>query len=110
MRKKLIELAQGYLGMTPADKGCSNWNEMQHKMADEMLAIIQGSEDAEAQKIILKFPRETKLGMLKDALKENKFGIFLGLAQVLLDAPIDEGGIETEAIEKIRQEYLKPKA
>lgn len=34
-------LIQGYIGMFPADKGCLNWNDMQQKMADEILAMIQ---------------------------------------------------------------------
>lgn len=34
-------LIQGYIGMNPADKGCVNWNDMQQKMADEILAMLQ---------------------------------------------------------------------
>ena len=57
-------------------------------------------------KIILKFPREAKLRLLKDALKEDRFGIFLGLSKILLDAPINEGGVETEVIDAIHKEHL----
>ena len=63
--------------------------------------------DQETIKMILRFPREIKLGLLKDALKEDKFGIFFQLSKVLLDAPISEGGIETEAIEAIHNGHLK---
>lgn len=43
-RRKLIQLIQGYIGMTPKDKGCNNWNEMQQKMADEILgALLQSN-------------------------------------------------------------------
>ena len=38
-RKDLIKLIQGYIGMTPKDKGCINWSEMQEKMADEILLL-----------------------------------------------------------------------
>lgn len=36
MFDKLRNIAQSYLGMTPTDKGCSNWSEMQNKMANEI--------------------------------------------------------------------------
>ena len=63
----------------------------------------------EKDKLILGFPREIKLGLLRDALKQEKFGIFLGLSRVLMDAPISEGGIETEAIDAIHNEYINEK-
>lgn len=61
----------------------------------------------ETEKMILKFPREMKLGLLRDALKENKFGVFFQLSKILLDAPLNEGGIESEVIEQIHKESLK---
>lgn len=36
MFESLRNIAQSYLGMTPRDKGCSNWSEMQDKMALEI--------------------------------------------------------------------------
>ena len=57
-------------------------------------------------KMILAFPREIKLGLLRDSLKEDKFGVFFQLSKILLDAPISEGGIETEAIDAIHKEHL----
>jgi hypothetical protein len=59
----------------------------------------------EKDKLILGFPREIKLGLLRDALKEGKFGIFLGISRVLMDATISEGGIETEVIDAIFKEH-----
>lgn len=59
------------------------------------------------QQMILNFPRELKIQCLKDALKEDNFGIFLGLSKILLEAPLNEGGLETEIIEQIHQEYLQ---
>lgn len=38
-RQELIKLLQQYLGMNPRDKGCSNWNEMQQKLADEIMIL-----------------------------------------------------------------------
>lgn len=40
MTNKLRNIAQSYLGMTPRDKGCSNWSEMQDKMANEIQECI----------------------------------------------------------------------
>lgn len=41
IKSKLLLIAQNYLGMTPKDKGCTNWSEMQNKMADEIIKITQ---------------------------------------------------------------------
>jgi len=57
------------------------------------------------EKIILNLPREIKLGILRDTLKDNKFDEFLAFSKILLNAPISEGGIETETIEAIRKEF-----
>jgi hypothetical protein len=38
-RKDLMPIIQNYIGMTPKDKGCTHWSEMQEKMADEILAL-----------------------------------------------------------------------
>ena len=40
-KKKLLKILQGYVGMTREDKGCKTWDEMQNKMADEILSINQ---------------------------------------------------------------------
>jgi hypothetical protein len=51
---------------------------------------------------VLGLPKEMKLMLLEDSLKEDEFGVFLNLSKVLLDAPLSEGGISTEEIEEIR--------
>lgn len=38
--KNLTQIIQGYLGMTPKDKGCSNWTEMESKMEEEINEFI----------------------------------------------------------------------
>ena len=53
----------------------------------------------------LSMPREIKIQTMEDALKEDRFDIFMGLAKILLDAPISQGGIETEVIEVIWNKY-----
>lgn len=57
--------------------------------------------------MILRFPREVKIEVLKKALDENSLSLFLELSKILLDAPITKGGIETEVIEKIHSDYLE---
>ena len=57
--------------------------------------------------VILCFKRELKIQCLKDALEQDKFGIFMSLSQILLDAPLNEGGLETEIIEQIHNDHLK---
>lgn len=34
--KNLSHLVEGYLGMTPKDKGCESWTEMQSKMEEDI--------------------------------------------------------------------------
>ena len=50
------------------------------------------------REFILKMPKESKIDCLQAALREKEFGIFLGLSRILLDAPLNEGGLETEII------------
>lgn len=62
---------------------------------------------SQESEMILRFPRECKIQCLKDALEQDKFGIFMGLSKILLDAPINAGGLETEIIEQIHNDHLK---
>lgn len=59
------------------------------------------------QQMILNLPKEIKIQCLKDALAQDKFGVFLGLTKILLDAPLNAGGLESEIIEQIHQEHLQ---
>jgi len=38
---KISEIVQGYLGMTPQDKGCKNWSEMQTQMVNELDEVVK---------------------------------------------------------------------
>lgn len=48
-RKPLIEVIQKYLRSVPGEHDCMNWNEMQHKMADEILFSLSGNKKPEEQ-------------------------------------------------------------
>ena len=58
-------------------------------------------------KTILGFPTKIKLMILEEALKQNNFPMFLELSKILLDAPLNEGGVETELIDQIYQKYAQ---
>ena len=60
----------------------------------------------EETKWVLSLPRKMKFKLLEDSLKEDEFGVFMGLTKILLDAPLSEGGIPTEEIEEIRKKYF----
>ena len=45
--------------------------------------------------------------MLEDALKENKFDIFMSLSRILLDAPLNKGGLDTEIVRDIFKKHNK---
>ena len=49
----------------------------------------------------LSLPKETKLTLMADMLKEGETGMALATAQILLDAPITKGGISTDEIKEV---------
>lgn len=49
----------------------------------------------------LSLPKETKLTLMADMLKEDKVGMALEAMKILLDAPISKGGILTDDIQKV---------
>jgi len=59
------------------------------------------------ENFLLSLDREKQIKMLEDALKEDRFDIFTSLSRVLLDAPLDEGGVPTELIEELFKKYQK---
>ena len=59
------------------------------------------------ESFLLSLDRKRKIRMLEDALKEDKWPIFKEFSKVLLDAPVKEGGLETEVIEGIFRRYQK---
>ena len=63
------------------------------------------TEDQE-KTFVLALPLKMKLDLLESALKEDKFGVFMAMTKILLEAPISEGGVPTEMIEDIRKKYF----
>tara|TARA_R110002020_G_scaffold357600_1_gene569949 strand:- start:662 stop:850 length:189 start_codon:yes stop_codon:yes gene_type:complete len=59
------------------------------------------------ENFLLSLDRKRKIRMLEDALKEDKWSIFKSLSKVLLDAPLNKGGLETEVIEEIFKRHQK---
>ena len=61
------------------------------------------------KKFILNQTAEKKVKMLENAYDEG-FGVFWGIANVLLEAPCGEGGgLPTEVIDEVFQRKLKTK-
>lgn len=59
------------------------------------------------ENFLLSLDRKKQIKMLQDALREDRFDIFKALSKVLLDAPLDKGGVPTEVIEEIFKTYQK---
>jgi len=59
------------------------------------------------ENFLLNLDRNKQIKMLEDALKEDRFDIFTSLSTVLLDAPLDKGGVPTEVIEELFKKYQK---
>ena len=49
----------------------------------------------------LSLPKEIKLDLMADMLKEDKVGIAMETMKILLDAPISKGGILSDEIQKV---------
>lgn len=62
MQKNVSQIVQSYLGMTPKDKGCSNWTEMQSKMEEELSVLFT---DEQVQKIVRDTISSTAQGVKK---------------------------------------------
>ena len=59
------------------------------------------------ESFLLSLDRKKQIKMLEDALKEDRFDIFKTLSKVLLDAPLDKGGVPTEVVSEIFKKYQK---
>ena len=59
------------------------------------------------ESFLLSLDRKRKIRMLEDALKEDKWTIFKEFSKILLDAPVNKGGLETEVVEGIFRTYQK---
>ena len=63
--------------------------------------------EGEIKRFVLAQKYTAKLNILDEALKTDNFGLFVQISKILLDAPLSEGGVETETIEQIRKKYYK---
>ena len=61
------------------------------------------------KELILAQDREFKLKMLDELSRKKMFGEWMQFVNVLLEAPISEGGIETDIITTIWDKYNAPK-
>ena len=59
------------------------------------------------ESFLLSLDRKKQIKMLEDALKEDRFDIFKTLSKVLLDAPLDKGGVSTDVVSEIFRRYQK---
>jgi len=59
--------------------------------------------------LLLGIPKEKKIRMLEDSIRENKFSIFMEMSRIFLDAPLNEGGLETETVSAIFKKHNKIK-
>jgi hypothetical protein len=55
----------------------------------------------EEKKWFLSLPKEMKLTLLEDMMKEGETGMAFETMKILLDASISEGGILTDDIKKV---------
>lgn len=62
------------------------------------------------KELVLSLTKEKKIKLLEDCLKEGRFDFFLNFSRILLDAPLDKGGLETEIVEAIHNESMKNSA
>ena len=58
-------------------------------------------------KWVLTLSEEQKIMFLEDMLKEQKYGMAFEFMDVLLKAPISEGGVSTDLINDVWKKYVK---
>jgi hypothetical protein len=58
-------------------------------------------------KWVLTLSEEDKIMFLEDMLKEQKYGMAFEFMDVLLKAPISDGGVSTDLINDVWKKYVK---
>jgi len=61
----------------------------------------------EEKKWFLSLPKEMKLALMDDMLKEDQTGMAFETMNILLEAPISEGGISSDEIKEIFDKDLE---
>ena len=54
----------------------------------------------QAEKMVLSWTLETKLKAIRTLVDDGKLGIALQISKILLDAPLNDGGVCSELIEQ----------
>ena len=49
---------------------------------------------------LLSLPKDKKLMFIEEALKDDDLGMAMGIAKILLDAPITKGGVSTDEVKE----------
>jgi hypothetical protein len=57
------------------------------------------------KKWILSLPLERKIDLMKSMLEEDEIGDYLAFVNMLLEAPISEGGVSTDLINRVFNMY-----
>ena len=60
----------------------------------------------EEKEWFLSLPKEMKLTLLADMMKEGETGMAFATMKILLDAPITEGGILTDDIKEVMDKEI----
>ena len=55
--------------------------------------------DPQIKKMVLAWPTDVKLKSIRDLVDDGKLGMALQLSQIMLDAPIKDGGVPSELIQ-----------
>ena len=58
-----------------------------------------------ARRMTLSLSKKEKFNYMKDMLKKEQYGAYFYFIKILLDAPLSEGGILCDEIDKIWQEH-----
>lgn len=56
--------------------------------------------DPQIKKMVLAWPTDVKLKAIRELVDDGKFGMALQLSQIMLDAPMKDGGVPSELIQE----------
>ena len=58
------------------------------------------TQDEQIRKMVLAWPLEVKLNSLKELVQNGQLGTAIQISQILLEAPMSEGGVSSELIQE----------
>lgn len=56
--------------------------------------------DPQIKKMVLAWSTDVKLNAIRELVDDGKFGMALQLSQIMLDAPMKDGGVPSELIQE----------